>query len=77
MLQNSCEGEMKDGKKHGKGKMDFANGDSYTGIWVDDKKTGPGLFTSPGGTTYTIRYSHITRYSILIIELSLIHYQLS
>jgi hypothetical protein len=43
---------MKDGKKHGKGKMDYASGDSYTGIWVDDNRTGHGVYTWPSGNRY-------------------------
>jgi hypothetical protein len=43
-LGNRYEGEWFDGKKHGKGKMDFANGCTYTGDWVDNMATGEGIF---------------------------------
>ena len=43
---------MKDGKRYGTGKLDYANGDSYTGIWVDDQRTGQGIFTSFDGFRY-------------------------
>jgi hypothetical protein len=49
---NRYEGEMKDGKKHGKGKMDYASGGSYTGIWVDDSRTGQGVYTWSSGNRY-------------------------
>ena len=32
-------GEWKDGKHHGKGKMTYANGDVYDGEWEDGKMT--------------------------------------
>ena len=49
---NRYEGETADGKRHGKGKMDYANGDSYTGIWVNDQRTGHGVHTSLDGSRY-------------------------
>jgi hypothetical protein len=42
-LGNRYEGEWFNGKKHGKGKMNFANGCTYTGDWVEDKKSGYGI----------------------------------
>ena len=49
---NNLEGETADGKRHGKGKMDYANGDSYTGIWVNDQRTGHGVHTTLDGSRY-------------------------
>jgi hypothetical protein len=60
VLENNREGEMKDGKRHGKGKMDYASGSSYTGIWVDDSITGQGVYIYAGGSRYELRYSKNT-----------------
>ena len=35
-LNAKFDGEYKNGKKNGKGKMLFPNGDIYEGEWVDD-----------------------------------------
>ena len=35
-------GQIKNGKKHGQGKMTYNNGDIYEGPWKDDKKHGKG-----------------------------------
>lgn len=35
-------GEMKGRKREGKGRTIWENGDSYTGLWVDDKQHGIG-----------------------------------
>jgi hypothetical protein len=42
---------------HGKGKMDFGNGDKYTGDWVDDARTGQGIYIFVNGDRYELRYS--------------------
>jgi hypothetical protein len=39
-------GEKKEGKKHGTGKMIYANGDTYEGSWKNDKYHGFGVFKS-------------------------------
>jgi hypothetical protein len=49
---NKYEGEWKDGKKHGKGKMVFANGHSYTGDWINDMATGEGISIWTNGDRY-------------------------
>jgi hypothetical protein len=54
---NRYEGEMRDGKNHGKGKMDFSNGDKYIGIWVDNARTGHGIYMWSNGDRYELRYS--------------------
>jgi hypothetical protein len=48
---------MKDGKKHSKGKMDYAIGDKYIGIWVNDNRTGQGIYTWSSGDRYELIYS--------------------
>ncbi|CAF3914182.1 unnamed protein product [Adineta steineri] len=49
---NRYEGEMKDGKKHGKGHMDFANGDRFTGDYIEDSITGQGVYIYANGARY-------------------------
>ncbi|CAF4150246.1 unnamed protein product [Adineta steineri] len=49
---NRYEGEMKDGKKHGKGQMEYANGDKYTGIYVENNITGQGVYIHANGSRY-------------------------
>ncbi|CAF1516802.1 unnamed protein product [Adineta steineri] len=49
---NRYEGEMKDGKKHGKGHINFANGDKYIGICVEDMRTGQGVAIYAAGDRY-------------------------
>jgi hypothetical protein len=46
------EGEWVDYKKHGKGKLTWANGDVYEGERVDDRKHGKGKYTNADGTIY-------------------------
>ena len=38
------EGKLKEGKRHGKGKMKYNNGDIYEGEWENDKKNGKGKY---------------------------------
>jgi hypothetical protein len=45
------EGERKDGKMHGKGKMTWPNGEVYEGEYKDDKMNGQGKLKYPNGTT--------------------------
>jgi hypothetical protein len=46
------EGEYKDGKKHGQGKMIYENGNIYEGEWKDDKKNGQGKMVYKDGSSY-------------------------
>jgi hypothetical protein len=39
--------------------MDFANGDKYTGDWLDDAMTGEGTCNFASGDRYEWRYSKI------------------
>ena len=40
------------GKRTGKGKMMWPDGNVYEGDWVDDKRTGKGKFTWSKGSVY-------------------------
>ncbi|CAF3415917.1 unnamed protein product [Rotaria sp. Silwood1] len=55
-LQNNGEGELKEGKRHGKGKMDYAVGDKYIGDWVNDVITGQGVYIRSNGNRYEGQY---------------------
>jgi hypothetical protein len=46
------DGEVKDGKKNGRGKYTWASGSVYEGDWKDDKKNGRGKFTWASGQVY-------------------------
>lgn len=39
------EGEFKEGKKEGKGKMIYPDGSLHEGVWQSNKKCGIGKFT--------------------------------
>ncbi|CAF5142315.1 unnamed protein product, partial [Rotaria magnacalcarata] len=54
--------EWKDGKKHGKGKMNYANGHTYTGDWMEDLPTGEGIFTYTNGDQYEGQYKNGQRH---------------
>ncbi|CAF1119443.1 unnamed protein product [Rotaria sordida] len=56
LQENNDEGELKEGKKHGKGTMNYANNDKYSGDWVDDVRTGQGVYVYAGGSHYEGQY---------------------
>ena len=43
------EGEFKDKKAHGQGKLSLPDGRKYTGEWKEGKMEGQGTLTSPDG----------------------------
>lgn len=49
---NRYEGDIKDGKKNGRGTFTWANGDRYEGDWINDNRTGHGIYTWPNGNRY-------------------------
>ncbi len=59
LLQNYEKGEWKIGKRHGKGTMDYANGGKYTGIWVNDVRTGQGVIWV-SGNRYEMKCSEMS-----------------
>ncbi|CAF1066575.1 unnamed protein product [Rotaria sp. Silwood1] len=61
-IGNRYEGEWKDGKKHGKGKMDYANGYKYIGDWVGDVATGEGIFMWTNDDQYEGQYQNGQRH---------------
>jgi hypothetical protein len=46
------EGEVKNGKRNGKGTFYYSWGALYCGEWKDDRKHGKGKFTTPDGLMY-------------------------
>ncbi|CAF4765481.1 unnamed protein product [Rotaria socialis] len=50
---------------HGKGKLDFADGNQYIGDWVDDRRTGQGVYSYANGGHSR---SAITRFTYQINE---------
>jgi hypothetical protein len=60
LLKNEEKGEWKNGKKYGKGTIEYASGNKYTGIWVNDEKTGQGVFSWTCGNRYAVRCSQMT-----------------
>ncbi len=46
------EGQWKQGKSNGYGRMTHANGDIYEGNWVNDKANGHGIFVDTSGARY-------------------------
>ena len=44
---------MRNGKKHGTGEIQFANGDFYSGCWVDEHRMGDGTYIFCNGDRYT------------------------
>ncbi len=50
-------GQMKNDSFNGKGTKYFANGNKYTGDWVDDKMIGRGIYTWLNGDRYEMKYS--------------------
>lgn len=55
-------GEVKNGKPNGKGSMDWGGGKSYSGDWIDGKRSGQGYYkyneiVDDNGTTRIVTYN--------------------
>ena len=48
----SYEGDYKNGKRHGRGKMKYADGNIYDGMWLDNRRDGYGKMTYNDGCVY-------------------------
>ena len=55
------EGEWKDNKIHGQGKMTYSNGDIYEGEWKDNKIHGRGRLTLTNGEIYEGKWKNNIR----------------
>ena len=51
-------GEFKDEKRHGKGCLYYASGNSYNGDWVNNKREGKGVYQSKDGDLYEVYDSY-------------------
>lgn len=51
-------GEFKDEKRHGKGCLYYASGNSYNGDWVNNKREGKGVYQSKDGELYEVYDSY-------------------
>lgn len=51
-LTEHYDGEMRDGRSHGRGIYTFADGGRYDGEWMDGEVHGQGIFTHPNGAGY-------------------------
>ncbi|KAL9179935.1 hypothetical protein ACHAXT_007905 [Thalassiosira profunda] len=49
-------GELKDGKKHGQGKIKYSDGNVYEGKWKEGRKNGNGKFTWANGDAHEGEY---------------------
>lgn len=50
--KDTYSGNLKNGQKHGQGKMIFVTGDQYEGEWLNDMMHGTGKFISASGDVY-------------------------
>ena len=57
--------QFRDGKKNGKGTIYYAKGKKYVGDWIDDKRTGQGVFTWPDGNRFEKKYSQMSSHGSL------------
>eukprot|EP01034_Spumella_vulgaris_P035390 gene35390-43636_t len=55
-------GQLKANKRHGTGKMHWANGDVFEGEWVDNKRHGKGRMEWSGGDTFSGQWSDDKRH---------------
>jgi hypothetical protein len=51
-LSSGYVGDLRKGKKHGKGKLSYEDGSKYEGEWLNDKKEGKGSFLFTNGDVY-------------------------
>jgi hypothetical protein len=52
LLTGTYTGLLKDGRRHGYGKMELLNGDRYEGAWYKDQKHGFGTYVWENGDVY-------------------------
>ena len=57
-MNELIEGEFKDDKRHGNGHMEYSNGDTYTGDWVNGNRESHGVLVYKSGGRYEILHSH-------------------
>ena len=67
-------GEFKNGKRHGRGRIDYADGAYYEGEYKDDLKHGQGVFEMKGYVIHVRIYLHL---SFVVSEDFLFNHHLS
>jgi hypothetical protein len=58
-------GQYGNDNRNGKGTYYYANGNIYTGGWIDGKMAGQGVFVWSNGDRYEMRYSQMSWYHLL------------
>ena len=58
-MNEPIEGEWKDNKYQGKGHIEYADGNTYTGDWVNDNREGHGVLVYKSSARYEILHSHV------------------
>jgi hypothetical protein len=61
-IAESYDGEMKDGRRHGKGLLTYDDGSYYEGDWCNDFRQGKGLYRNADGNMYEGDWSHDGRH---------------
>ena len=62
LLTGTYTGLLKDGKRHGYGRMELLNGDQYEGEWYKDRKHGFGTYIWEHGDVYKGQWQHDKRH---------------
>ena len=57
-MNELIEGQWKEDKRHGNGHMEYEDGVTYTGDWVNDNYEGHGVYVFKSGERYEILHSH-------------------
>ncbi len=60
MIDEYLLGQFKDSRQNGKGTYYFASGNKYSGDWINDQKSGQGIFTWTNGDRYEMIYSQMS-----------------
>ena len=62
-------GDLKDGKRHGQGKLTFSDGRKYEGEYRDDKRHGQGTEIYSDGSSYEGEWKDGKRHGLSLIHI--------